>query len=143
MTGNMKFSTRDGSVDDDDANLSCDLEDLLDGRFPVLMGHPESFDSNLGQHILRELQKRESLVMVCIDEFHQGGSAHWRSFRPDMMKRSTGLRLYGIPNCPTICMTATATTEEIDDVVKALGLRVEPVVLTSSPVQARIYLELL
>ena len=142
MTGNLKFSTRDGSVDDDDANLSCDLEDLLDGRFPVLMGHPESFDSNLGQHILRELQKRESLVMVCIDEFHQGGSAHWRSFRPDMMKRSTGLRLYGVPNCPTICMTATATTEEIDEVVKALGLRVEPVVLTSCPVQARIYLEL-
>ena len=51
-----------------------------------------------------------------------------------MMKRSTGLRLYGVKNCPTICMTATATSKEIDDVKKALGLREEPAILTSSPV---------
>ena len=67
MTGTLKTSK-----DDDDASLSCDLQDLLDGRFPVLMGHPESFDSDLGQHILRELQKLERLLLVCIDEFHQG-----------------------------------------------------------------------
>ena len=67
MTGTLKTSN-----DDDDASLSCDLQDLLDGRFPVLMGHPESFDSDLGQYILRELQKLERLLLVCIDEFHQG-----------------------------------------------------------------------
>ena len=146
MTGQLKFSSSEGvghggggcDDDDDDASLSCDLEDLLDGSFPVLMGHPESFDSNLGQHILRELQKLERLICVCIDEFHQGGEAHWRSFRPDMMKRSTGLRLYGVPGCPTISMTATATSGEIDEVKHALGLRVEPVILTSSPVQDHI-----
>ena len=69
MTGTLKTSSKD---DDDDASLSCDLEELLGGRYPVLMGHPESFDSNLGQHILRELQKLERLILVCIDEFHQG-----------------------------------------------------------------------
>ena len=35
-------------------------------------------------------------------------------------------------------MTATATKKEIDDVVKALGLRSAPVILTSTPVQSHI-----
>ena len=56
MTGQLKFGVGDK---EEDASLSCDLEDLLKGKFPVLMGHPESFDSILGQHILRELQKLE------------------------------------------------------------------------------------
>ena len=56
MTGQLRFGVGDK---EEDASLSCDLEDLLQGKFPVLMGHPESFDSILGQHILRELQKLE------------------------------------------------------------------------------------
>ena len=134
MTGQLRTSC--GS--EEDASLSCDLEDLLSGRYPVLLGHPESFDSSLGQHILRELQRLDRLILVCIDEFHQGGEGHWSSFRPNMMKISTGLRLYGIQNCPSVSMTATATDDEIKDVVKALGLRTPPVVLASSPIQPHI-----
>ena len=85
----------------------------------------------------------ERLILVTIDEFHQGGEAHWSSFRPDMMRRSTGLRLYGVSGCPTVCMTATATHHEILEVKKFLGLRVEPVILTSSPVQSHIKFSIL
>ena len=130
MAGTLTTSCSDG-----DAGLSCDVADLLNGRYPALLGHPESFDSPLGQHILREFQKREMLVLVCVDEFHQGGEGHWNSFRPEMMRMSTSLRLYGVRDCPTICMTATATSKEIEDVVKALGLRSAPVTLTATPVQ--------
>ena len=76
-----------------DARLSCSLEDLLSGRIQVLFGHPESFDSKMGQHILRELHKHEMLILVRIDEFHQAGKGHWMSFRPSMMSSSSGLRL--------------------------------------------------
>ena len=62
------------SEDNEDANLSCDLKEVLDGKFPVLFGHPESFDSKLGQHILRELQRLGRIILICIDEFHQGGT---------------------------------------------------------------------
>ena len=134
MTGKLMTSLSN----EEDVELSCDIQDLLNGKYPVLMGHPESFDSSLGQHILRELQRLDRLILVCIDEFHQGGEGHWSSFRPTMMKRSTGLRLYGVQNCPSIAMTATATMKEIQEVVKALGLRVKPVLLTSSPVQSHI-----
>ena len=136
MTGSLKAKCSDD--DDDTANLSCEVADVLDGEYPVILGHPESFDSPLGQYILRELQRRERLICVCIDEFHQGGEGHWSTFRPDMMRLSAGLRLYGIQNCPTVCMTATATDDEIKEVIRALGLRTDPEVLTASPVQAHI-----
>ena len=133
MSGNLR--TKSG---EENSDLSCNVDDLLEGRFPVLLGHPESFDTPLGQHILRELQRREMLLLVCVDEFHQGGDGHWNVFRPDMMRLSTSLRLYGVHNCPSVCMTATATEKEIVDVVKALGLRAPPVILTASPIQAHI-----
>ena len=133
MTGQLKTSDTE-----DDADLSCSVSEILDGKYPVLLGHPESFDSPTGQHILRELQRHDRLLMVCIDEFHQGGQGHWSSFRPEMMKMSTGLRLYGIQNCPSLCMTATATNDEITEVVKALGVRTPPVILAATPVQSHI-----
>ena len=72
MSGDLKTST--GSENPD---LSCDVDDLLEGKFPVLLGHPESFDTPLGQMILRELQRKEMLLLVCVDEFHQAGEANW------------------------------------------------------------------
>ena len=111
MDGGLAVSAGE---DEDGASLSCNLQDLLNGSYPVLFGHPESFDSKLGQHILRQLQKLDRLILICIDEFHQGGEGHWSTFRPTMMKGSAGLRLYGVKDCPTLAMTATATTEEIN-----------------------------
>ena len=69
----MAGELRGSSGRNEDADLSCDVSDLLDGKFPVLLGHPESFESPLGQNILRELQRLDRLILVCIDEFHQGG----------------------------------------------------------------------
>ena len=83
MSGDITASSSDTH---DDAILSCDLARLLEGEIPILFGHPESFDTKLGQYILRELQKRERLLLICIDEFHQGGEGHWSSFRPGMMR---------------------------------------------------------
>ena len=135
MSGELSTST---CMEEEDASLSCKLQELYDGLYPVLFGHPESFDSKLGQHILRELQRLDRLILVCIDEFHQGGQGHWDMFRPNMMKGSAGLRLYGVRSCPTLAMTATATPREVKEVVTALGLRVSPTILASSPIQPHI-----
>ena len=83
MSGDISTSSLDN---DNEAILSCDLARLLAGDYPVLFAHPESFDSKLGRYILRELQKRGMLLLICIDEFHQGGEGHWSSFRPEMMR---------------------------------------------------------
>ena len=140
MSGELSTSSCKG---EEEASLSCNLQELLDGSYPVLFGHPESFDSKLGQHILRELQRLDRLILVCIDEFHQGGQGHWDTFRPNMMKGSAGLRLYGVKNCPSLAMTATATPKEIKDVVTALGLRDPPTLLASTPIQSHIKFSML
>ena len=56
MKGDL--ATHSGNDVDEDATLSCDLDLLLDGKIVTLFGHPESFNTKLGQFILRELQKR-------------------------------------------------------------------------------------
>ena len=89
MAGDL-IDTGDG--EEDDVKLSCSIDDLLSGRILVIFGHPESFDSKMGQQILRELHKRGMLVLLCIDEFHQAGKGHWMSFRPSMMSSSSAIR---------------------------------------------------
>ena len=133
MKGQLSSSTQDS-----DAHLSCLLSDLLEGEYPVIIGHPESFETPLGRRILKELQRRGMMILLCIDEFHQSDEGHWGCFRPQMLKASTAFRLYGVRNCPTIAMTATATNEEVETVIAALGLRSSPVVLTSTPIQSHL-----
>ena len=62
MGGGLTVGEDDG--DEDDARLSCNLQDLLQGSYPVLFGHPESFDSKVGQYILRQLQKLDRLITM-------------------------------------------------------------------------------
>ena len=78
---------------EDDGSLTCQVNDLLDGSIPALFCHPESLSTKLGQFILRELKRREMLILICIDEVHQGGKGHWDVFRPSMMSNSASLRL--------------------------------------------------
>ena len=51
-----------------------------------------------------------------------------------MLRSSTSLRLYGVKNCVTLAMTATATSAEVKEVVTPLGLRTAPILLTISPI---------
>ena len=57
MKGDLFTSST--NADAEDATLSCDLDRLLDGDYPVIFCHGESLNTKLGQFILRELQKRE------------------------------------------------------------------------------------
>ena len=88
MSGQLSTSSEDG----DDASLSCPLKELLEGEKVALFGHGESFETKLGRFILRELMIRDMLILIGVDEFHQGGHGHWESFRPSMMSSSASLR---------------------------------------------------
>ena len=79
-------------------------------------------------------QTQDSVLEICLLET----SFDILTLRPDMMKRSTSLRLYGAQNCPTLAMSATATQDEVNQVVASLGLRSLPVILASSPIQSHI-----
>ena len=80
------------------------------------------------------------ILKMClgIDEFHQSLTGHWDSFRPEMMKVTSRLRIYRAPGSPCIAMSATATPAEIASTITNLGFRTNPIVLTASPVQANL-----
>ena len=70
MRGKLK---NDGDGDEEDeAELNCLEDDVLDGEYPVLIGHPESWGSTRGQRLLLGLKERNMILLVGIDEFHQG-----------------------------------------------------------------------
>ena len=128
-------------IDDDgvpSTKLSCSLEDLLAGKFPILMCHPDSFSSPLCQQVLAQLERHKLLNMVVIDEFDT--NRHWKTFRPEMMRQSTGLRNYAREGAPMLVMTATAKKSEVQEVVRFMGLREPPVLITANPVHSHIKL---
>jgi hypothetical protein len=77
MCGDIK----QGVEDTGKASLSSPEEDLLQGAFPCIIGHPESWSSELGQSLLRNLQQKKMIAMNFIDELHQGLDDHWSCIR--------------------------------------------------------------
>ena len=45
------------------------------------------------------------------------------------------MRIFAVPGAPTVAMSATATEEEVEAIVKNLGLRGKPIILRASPIQ--------
>jgi superfamily II DNA helicase RecQ len=115
--------------------LSCSLEELYRGDYPLLLAHPESYDTPEGQRILEELRRLNLITMVCVDEFHT--LLHWQ-FRSSMLKSSSRLRAFAREGAPCLIMSATATKKEISTVMRGLTLRTEPLLLATNPVMAHI-----
>jgi superfamily II DNA helicase RecQ len=136
----MRGKLKKEEGNEDEVELSCLEDEVLDGKFPVVIGHPESWGSNRGQKLLLELKKRQMVLMVGIDEFHQGQVGHWEEFRPNMMKIIGRLRIFRVTGAPCLAMSATATSEEVSATISNLGFRTVPVLLQASPTQQNIKL---
>ena len=59
MTGKLK--NEEGQ---DDAELDCIENDVLEGVYPVVIGHPESWGSRRGQRLLMEMRKQNMILPV-------------------------------------------------------------------------------
>ena len=57
MAGKLKNS-------EEDVELSCLEDDIFNGLYPVVIGHPESWGSKRGQHLLMEMKKRNMILLV-------------------------------------------------------------------------------
>ena len=134
MAGGMRHNLEEEGPGEDIV-LSDPETDFLDGKLPVIIGHPESWGSLKGQELARKMHRRKMIQMLFIDEFHQGLPGHWSSIRPEMMQVAGQLRIFGVQGAPTVAMTATATEKEVKDIIATLGLKQPPVILRASPVQ--------
>ena len=59
-----------GELSTAEGKLSCEMEEVLEGKYSAVIGHPESFATPLGRRLLTSLQRSNNLAMVVIDEFH-------------------------------------------------------------------------
>ena len=137
MTGRLTSDAED----DGDTKMSCTLDDLLEGKFPLLVCHPNCFSSPLCQRVLAALERQKMLNLVVIDEVDT--NRHWSGFRPEMMRQSLGLLNFSRKGAPIMIMTATAKEKELREIVKKMALREQPVLITSNPVQPHIKLSVI
>ena len=97
------------------------LEAAAKGEVDLLFVTPERFRSPVFLRFLPRL----SITRLAIDEAHC--ISHWgHDFRPDYSRLGKYRKLIGSP--PTIALTATATPDVADDIVKHLELE-EPLIL--------------
>jgi hypothetical protein len=77
MKGDIKHALNDTG----EASLSSPEEELLRGSFPCIIGHPESWSSDVGQSLLRKSKQKNMILLNCVDELHQGLEDHWEGIR--------------------------------------------------------------
>ena len=75
-----------------------------------------------------KLKFEQKILGVVVDEFHVILPQHWASFRPGMEEQTARLRAFSRKGAPTAALSATATKSDLDQMVKILGLRGDPVV---------------
>ena len=135
MRGGLKSSMSENSGEDDDIVLSGPVEDVKTGRLKCLLGHAESWVSNIAQEILDSLREKGLVILTIVDEAHIPLSDHWDSFRPQLKLVPGQLRGRAVKGSPTLAMTATLTPEEVKELETCLGLRSNTVLLKANPIQ--------
>jgi len=135
MDGNLKSSGCYEALGS--PNLSIPLEDITAGKIPVIFGHPESFCSSMGQALLIQLKELKMTRGLILDEFHQGQTGHWETFRSDMVDKIWRQQVWLVKGAPVAAMTATSLQRELDSMIKSMGRRSKPMILADGPIQSQ------
>ena len=89
--------------------LSSAKEEFMNGVLDIIIGHAESWLSDVAKSILDSLQQKGKIVFSFADEAHIPLAKHWNSFRP-YLKRVLGmLRGRAIRGSLFLATTATLT----------------------------------
>ena len=111
------------------------LERVAEGGSLLVMTTPET----LGGGELGDALKQSGLSLAAVDEAHC--ISEWgHDFRPAYMRLGERLRELGAP--PILALTATATQEVRDDIIRYLGMR-DPQIVAASPHRANLAFEVM
>jgi ATP-dependent DNA helicase RecQ len=111
------------------------LERIAAGGSLLVMTTPETLGSQVGIDVLRQ----SGVSLAAVDEAHC--ISEWgHDFRPAYLQLGERLRELGAP--PIMALTATATTNVREDILRFLGLR-DASIISSSPHRANLAFEVL
>ncbi|WP_106314471.1 ATP-dependent DNA helicase RecQ [Paraburkholderia sp. BL18I3N2] len=104
------------------------LERIAGGEGGIVFVTPERLTQPAFIDILRSHADRR-IGLVVVDEAHC--VSHWgHDFRPAFLEIASAVKAIGRP--PVLALTATATAEVLDDIVRSLGLREPRIVRTGT-----------
>ena len=133
MQGGLR--TAEYEADESQLALSSAKEEFMNGELDIMIGHAESWLSDVAKSILDSLQQKGKIVFSFVDEAHIPLVKHWNSFRPELKRVPGMLRGRAIRGSPFLATTATLTVNEEAEMMKCFGLRVSnSTVLRASPV---------
>ena len=92
--------------------LSSAKEEFMNGVLDIIIGHAESWLSDVAKSILDSLQQKGKIVFSFVDEAHIPLAKHWNSFRPELKRVPGMLRGRAIRGSPFLATTATLTVNE-------------------------------
>jgi len=110
------------------------LDNAVQGGYKLLYISPERLQTSLFQDYMREFD----VSMIAVDEAHC--VSQWgHDFRPDYLKIAEARLSY--PKAPILALTATATTDVRQDIIKQLQLK-EPAVFKQSFARENIFYDI-
>jgi len=132
----------ENEVEDDGISTAEAVEhvdtSLVEGKYRLLFGHPESFLSAEGRSLLKSRVYQDNTRVCVIDEAHC--IEFWGSdFRKDFMELAALKAI--LPKCPTLALTATATPKSIIEIKEKLSLNKNCSVIKASPNRKNVFLK--
>lgn len=107
------------------------MNDMMKLKYKLVYVTPEKVTkSKTFQKYLQKLYERQQLERFVVDEAHCV-STWGHDFRPDY-RTITQIKRQFFPKTPTIALTATATQQVIQDIVRNLGFRDRHIILKGS-----------
>ena len=82
MQGGLRTAKHE-EVESSQLELSSAKEEFMNVVLDIIIGHAESWLSDVGKSILDSLQQKGKIVFSFVDEAHIPLAKHWNSFRPE------------------------------------------------------------
>ena len=118
-------------------NRPQEILDIIDGKIYIVYMSPEFLVKGDGLELAKSLYESNQLGYLAIDESHC--ISQWgHDFRNDYMKIKIFRQKF--PNIPIMAVTATATTQVIDDIISNLTLN-KPIVIKANFDRPNLYLK--